>query len=98
MPGFETHSQEPAETENVLDVARNARHGLKLFAFYFVVYAGFVILSAFFPGVMEKMPGAGINLAIWYGFALIFGALVISLLYGWLCQTSADDDRRGDAA
>jgi uncharacterized membrane protein (DUF485 family) len=29
---------------------------------------------------------AGVNLAIWYGFALIVVALVLALIYGWLCR------------
>jgi uncharacterized membrane protein (DUF485 family) len=28
-----------------------------------------------------------VNLAIWYGFALIVVALVLALIYGWVCRT-----------
>ena len=103
MPGFETHSTTAAETEHAGTIARNARIGLQLFAVYFVVYAGFVVVNAFRPDWMEKTPLAGINVAILYGFSLIVGALVMSLIYGWLCYSPApdadtDDERRGDAA
>jgi uncharacterized membrane protein (DUF485 family) len=97
MPGFETHSAS-AETEHAGTIARNSRIGLQLFAVYFVVYAGFVIVNAFRPDWMEKTPFAGINVAILYGFSLIVGALVMSLIYGWLCHAPAKDERRGDAA
>jgi uncharacterized membrane protein (DUF485 family) len=67
---------------------RNSRIGLILFAFYSLAYAGFIILSAFAAAKMETKPLAGINLAILYGFSLIAGALIVSLLYGWLCRRS----------
>jgi len=65
---------------------RNARIGLVLFAVYVVLYGGFVLLNAFAPETMERLPFAGVNLAIWYGFGLIVAALVLALLYGWLCR------------
>jgi uncharacterized membrane protein (DUF485 family) len=76
---------------------RNARHGLMLFAIYFVFYAGFVLLAAFSPATMERTPLAGVNLAIWYGFGLIVVALALALIYGWLCRaerTEPADGRR----
>ena len=36
---------------------------------------------------MQRTPYAGVNLAIWYGFALIIAAFVLALLYGLLCRT-----------
>ena len=70
---------------------RNARIGLILFFIYLVLYGGFVFLNAFAAGVMEATPIAGINLAIIYGFGLIAGALVMALLYGWLCTDSENE-------
>jgi len=69
-------------------VKRNARLGLWLFFLYLAVYAGFVLLAAFSPATMERTPLAGVNLAIWYGFGLIVAALVLALIYGWLCRPS----------
>jgi uncharacterized membrane protein (DUF485 family) len=74
---------------------RNARLGLWLFAIYLALYAGFVLLAAFSPETMERTPLAGVNLAIWYGFGLIAAALLLALLYGWLCQHS-DEDTLGE--
>ena len=65
---------------------RATRWGLWLFAVYLLFYAGFVGLAAFAPETMERIPAAGVNLAIWYGFALIAVALALALAYGWLCR------------
>ena len=71
---------------------RNAKIGFILFCVYLVFYGGFVLLNAFYPTVMESTPVAGVNLAIWYGMALIFVALGLSLLYGWLCDSPDGED------
>lgn len=68
--------------------SRNARLGLKLFAVYLVLYAGFVGINTFSTETMEITPFAGINLAIWYGFALIIAAIVLSLIYGMMCDAT----------
>ena len=65
---------------------RNARIGLVLFFVYLAFYGGFVLLAAFAPATMARTPWAGVNLAIWYGFALIAAALLLALIYGWLCR------------
>ena len=69
-------------------MTRNSRIGLALFFVYLAFYAGFVLLAAFSPETMERTPYAGVNLAIWYGFALILAAFILALLYGFLCRTS----------
>jgi uncharacterized membrane protein (DUF485 family) len=68
-----------------------------LFAVYFVLYTGFVGLNAFAPAWMEVDVLAGVNLAIAYGFTLIFAAFVLALLYGWLCRQRTDDDSPASA-
>lgn len=60
-----------------------------LFTIYLVIYGGFVFLNAFAPDQMESTPIAGLNLALLYGFGLIFGAIVLSGLYGFLCRENA---------
>jgi uncharacterized membrane protein (DUF485 family) len=66
---------------------RNSRIGLILFFAYLAFYVGFVLLAAFSPATMARTPYAGVNLAIWYGFALIIAAFILALLYGVLCRT-----------
>jgi len=70
---------------------RNARVGFVLFVVYLLLYGGFVFLNAFAAGVMETTPIAGVNLAILYGFGLIIAALVLALLYGFLCKEEPAD-------
>jgi uncharacterized membrane protein (DUF485 family) len=69
---------------------RNTRLGLLLFAVYLLFYGGFVLLTVYSPQSLEALPFAGVNLAIWYGFALIAAAFVLALIYGWACRTRAD--------
>ncbi len=71
--------------------SRNARIGLILFAVYLALYGGFVYLSAFQAEAMESTPLAGLNLAVLYGFGLIIAALVLALVYGWLCRESGSE-------
>ena len=67
-------------------ISRNARNGLVLFAVYVVLYLGFVLLNAFEPQRMQQPVLAGVNLAIVYGMGLIVAALVLSLVYMFLCR------------
>jgi uncharacterized membrane protein (DUF485 family) len=77
---------------------RNSRLGLALFFVYCLLYGGFVGLAAFAPGVMERSPAAGVNLAIWYGFGLIAAAIVLALVYGWLCSRASEPGRGAPGA
>lgn len=74
----------------------NARLGLVLFFVYLAFYAGFVLLAAFSPETMERTPWAGVNLAIWYGFALIVAAFVLALIYGALCSSTERNRREAE--
>ncbi len=79
------HAPAPQEIEDEVQIARRSRIGLCLFAVYCAAYGAFMLLNAFAPKVMETTFG-GVNLAIWSGFGLIGGALVLALLYAWLCR------------
>lgn len=81
---------DPPSTSDT-DVRRhNSRLGLALFAVYLVLYAGFVLISAFATDVMDTIVVAGLNLAIVYGFGLIVAALVLALIYGTMCRREGD--------
>jgi uncharacterized membrane protein (DUF485 family) len=71
--------------------SRRARLGLRLFAAYTLLYAGFVGGNAFFPDRMEAAPLAGVNWAVLSGLGLIVTAFALALAYGWMCR----DDRGG---
>ena len=78
-------------------VSRNARYGLILFAVYVVLYGGFVFLAVFRTQVMGAVMPGGANLAIAYGFALIGAALVLALLYVYLCGKAAPHGHTGES-
>ncbi len=86
MAGLDHGSMHPKEVEDPVIAARNARYGMRLFLIYLVIYAGFVGLNAFRPDVMEWTPAWGLNLAVLYGLALIVIAMVLALVYSWLCR------------
>jgi uncharacterized membrane protein (DUF485 family) len=65
----------------------NARLGLALFAVYLLVYAVYVLVNAFSPSTMDKVPFAGLNVAVISGFGLIIGAFAMSLVYMALCRS-----------
>jgi uncharacterized membrane protein (DUF485 family) len=69
---------------------RSSRLGLTLFAIYLAFYGGFVLLNTFSPAKMDRLPWAGINLAVWYGFALIIGAVVLAFIYGIFSRDAED--------
>lgn len=72
------------EPEDPRQTARNARYGLWLFGIYCLIYGTFVVLNAFVPQVMAT-DLAGVNLAVVYGMGLIVTALVLAVIYAWLC-------------
>jgi len=80
------HGPNQSDDEQPEVSSRNARIGLWLFAVYLVFYVVFMLVSAFSPESMAARPLSGVNLAIWYGFALLLGALVMALVYSWLCR------------
>jgi uncharacterized membrane protein (DUF485 family) len=86
MAGFDHGPANDAEPEDAVASARNARSGLLLFAIYFAFYAAFVAINAFWPDVMSRSV-AGVPLAVSYGMALIGGAILLSLVYTWLCRS-----------
>jgi uncharacterized membrane protein (DUF485 family) len=99
MADFGTSPLPDKEPEDLATSVRNSRIGLILFFVYSAAYFCFIALNAFRPNLMEETPFAGLNLAILYGLALIVGAFVLSIIYGWLCRKPArkNDGVREDA-
>lgn len=63
------------------DLPPASRIGLLLFAFYSLLYGGFIAMAVLCPKVMATRVGLGGNIAIWYGFGLIIAALVLAVIY-----------------
>ena len=85
MAGFDGKPRQANEDENPETISRNSKHGLLLFAVYLIFYAGFMGLNAFKPEVMAQVLPGGINIALWYGMGLIVVALLLALVYMYLC-------------
>ena len=62
------------------DSTRSSPLGLRLFAPYLALYAGYMGATVLAPRWLAETVG-GINLAIVYGFALIVIALALALVY-----------------
>jgi uncharacterized membrane protein (DUF485 family) len=78
---------------------RNARIGLWFFGIYCVLYAGFMGLAAFSFTTLAQ-PVAGVNWAILYGMGLIVAALVLAVIYMFVCTRAGEhaDTRDGEDA
>jgi uncharacterized membrane protein (DUF485 family) len=95
MADLDHGTDKPDDSESKETIARNTRLGLILFFIYLVFYASFVLINTFASDVMERVTFAGLNLAITYGFTLIILALILALIYGWLCR-APETSGRGD--
>jgi uncharacterized membrane protein (DUF485 family) len=63
-----------------------AKLGVYLFIFYTLVYAGFIFINVVSPKLMGITVVAGLNLACVYGFGLIVLAIIMGLIYNYLCS------------
>lgn len=79
------------------DLPPSSRLGLALFTIYCVAYAGFMALVCFAPTALRQTPLLGVNLAIWYGFGLIAGALLLALIYLAVRRDEPEAGRTGSA-
>lgn len=86
MGGFGHGPASAPEPECERTSARNARVGMALFLFYLALYGGFVLLNAFRPQTMERPTPGGVSLAVAYGFGLIVAALLLAVVYLWVCR------------
>ena len=70
-----------------------AGYALPLFWLYLAFYVGFMLLSAFRLDLMKPPILSGLNLATVYGFGLIGGAVILSLIYALLSWGPARGSR-----
>jgi uncharacterized membrane protein (DUF485 family) len=65
--------------------AKKAKLGLILFFCYLIIYAGFVVIGLTNPELMGSHALGSLNIAIIYGFGLIFLAIVMGFIYNLVC-------------
>jgi uncharacterized membrane protein (DUF485 family) len=61
--------------------AKNARLGMWFFAFYVLLYGGFIVIALIDYRILAKQVFGGINLAVAYGMLLIVAAIVLAVVY-----------------
>ena len=65
--------------------AVKSKLGLKLFAVYALIYAGFVVINMVDPNMMEMKIVGGLKLAVVYGIGLIILAIIMGIIYNGIC-------------
>jgi uncharacterized membrane protein (DUF485 family) len=79
-----------AKLETDHAAAKKAKLGIKLFVFYILIYAGFVVIGLVDPELMGVHIIGKQNLAIVYGFGLIVLAIVMGFIYNAMCSKLED--------
>ncbi len=88
---------EPASpTEKDYAPEYKTRLGVAMFLVYAAIYAGFVAINVIQPTLMEAKVLFGLNLAVVYGFGLIIMALVLAMIYNYLCTSREQYYRKRD--
>lgn len=64
--------------------------GFKFFFFYVVIYSVFVFLNTFYADKIASLTISGINIPVIYGFVLIFGAVLLALIYSWVFRKTGN--------
>jgi len=80
-----------ARIETDKAASKKAKLGVKMFVFYTLIYAGFVFIGLTKPEWMGLEAISGINIAIVYGFGLIFLAIIMGFIYNYFCTRMEDE-------
>jgi len=67
------------------------RLGLIMMAIFAIVYFVFIVIAVTNPQMMGNNVGS-LNVAITYGFAIIIVAIVMALVYNYLCSRKEKED------
>lgn len=85
------HEPDPAS-------AYKTRIGVYLVIIYGIIYTGFIVLNTAVPRIMETPTILNLNLAVFYGFGLIFLAIIMGLIYNYLCTKKEDELKKQEGA
>ena len=85
-------------TETEVDHAseKKAKLGIKFFFLYLFFYAGFVSIGVLNYELLATEVFRGINLAVFYGIGLIIFAVLLGILYNFLCSRYEDKMNKGE--
>lgn len=75
-----------AEQKTDLVSAKKAKLGIRFFFIYLIVYGGFVAIGVLNFELLAVEVFKGINLAVFYGFGLIILAILLGVIYNYLCN------------
>lgn len=81
----------PPESEVDYASEKKAKLGIKFFFLYFFFYAGFVTIGVVNYELLTTEVLWGINLALFYGIGLILFAVLLGILYNFLCSRYEDE-------
>lgn len=91
------HHEPARELEQDNAAAKKARLGVRFFIIYLLSYSGFVAIGVLDYGLFNIEIFAGLNLAIVYGMSLILFAVLLGILYNYLCSRYEDQlNTKGD--
>ena len=68
-----------------------AKLGVYMFLVYVIVYAGFIVINVASPKSMSLILFSGLNIAVVFGFGLIVLAIIMGLIYNYLCTKKEDE-------
>lgn len=74
------------EQEEDLASEKKSKLGIKFFFVYLIIYAGFIAIGVFNYDLLAIEVYRGINLAIFYGGGLILLAVLMGVIYNYLCS------------
>jgi uncharacterized membrane protein (DUF485 family) len=68
-----------------------AKLGVYMFIVYVLIYIGFIVINVVSPKLMGVILFAGLNMAMVYGVGLIILAIIMGLIYNYLCTKKEDE-------
>ena len=71
--------------------AKKAKLGVWFFLIYSFFYAGFVVIGVVNYELLSHEVAFGLNLALFYGMGLIVFAVLLGMLYNFLCTRYEDE-------